>query len=112
MGMEEAIKELYQRREKAKQMGGEERIKRQHTKKRLTTRQRIDKLLDPDSFWEMGMLNTAEDPKVAEVSACDGRIVGVGRIDDRRVAVEAQDRTIMGGSGGKVSTQAPSIFVK
>jgi len=70
VGMEEAIEELHLRRKKAKQMGGEEKVKRQHERGRLTARERIDKLLDPNSFWEVGILNTSDVPEMAEVTPC------------------------------------------
>ncbi len=112
MSMEEAIKELYQYREKAKQMGGEERIKRQHARGRLTARERIDKLVDPGSFWEMGMLNTSNVPGMEEVTAADGRICGMALIDGRMVAIEAQDNTILGGSGGRVSDRKVTQLIR
>ena len=102
MDMEETIRELYLRREKAKQMGGEEKVNRQHAKGRLTARERVDRLMDPESFWEMGMLNTSNVPEMADVTAADGRVCGMATIDGRRVAVEAQDNTVLGGSGGRV----------
>jgi acetyl-CoA carboxylase carboxyltransferase component len=102
MDMEEAIRELYRRREKAKRMGGEEKVRKQHEKGRLTARERVDLLLDPGSFWEMGMLNTSNVPGMEEVTAADGRVCGMGLVDSRKVAVEAQDNTILGGSGGRV----------
>jgi acetyl-CoA carboxylase carboxyltransferase component len=49
MSMEDHIKELYERREKAKQMGGAERIAKQHKRGRLSARERVEKLLDPGS---------------------------------------------------------------
>ncbi len=100
--MDETIRELYLRREKAKQMGGERQVKAQHERGRLTTRERIDKLLDPDSFWEIGMLNRSENPELADETAADGRICGFGTIDRRKVLVTAEDRTILGGSDGWV----------
>ncbi|MFC1954181.1 carboxyl transferase domain-containing protein, partial [Chloroflexota bacterium] len=105
MGMEEAIRELHSRREKAKQMGGEEKVKRQHERGRLTARERIDKLLDLDSFWEVGILNTSDVPEMAEVTPADGRVCGIGTIDGRKVAVIAEDRTVIGGSGGRIGTK-------
>ena len=102
MGMKDAIRELYERREKARQMGGEEQVAMQHARGRLTARERIKKLLDPDSFWEIGLLNRSDIPEMYERTAADGRICGVGTIHGRRVAVVAEDRTILGGSGGRV----------
>jgi len=103
MGMEDAVKELYRRREKAKLMGGEKRVKRQHNRGRLTARERLEKLLDPDSFWEMGLLNTSNVSGKEDITPCDGKIAGVGKIDGRKVAVFAQDPTVLGGSGGRVA---------
>ena len=102
MEMEEAIYELYRRREKAKQLGGEGRIKQQHERGRLTVRERIDKLLDPDSFWEMGVLNHSDVPEVAEITPADGRVCGIGTVNGRKVAIVGEDRTVFGGSGGFV----------
>lgn len=102
MSMEESIKELYERREKAKQMGGAERIAKQHKRGRLSARERVEKLLDPGSFLEFGMLAHANIPELEKLSAADGRICGTGTINGRRVAVIAQDRTVLGGSGGTV----------
>ena len=50
------VDELRRREELAQKMGGEERVKRQHDTGRLTVRERIGKLLDPDSFEEWGGL--------------------------------------------------------
>jgi len=102
MEMEEAIQELYERQKKAKKMGGEKKVRKQHARGRLTARERLDKVLDPGSFWEMGLLNTSNVPGMEDLTAADGRICGMGFIDGRRVAVEAQDNTILGGSGGRV----------
>jgi acetyl-CoA carboxylase carboxyltransferase component len=110
--MEEAVQELYRRSEKAKQMGGEEKIRKQHEKGRLTARERIDKLLDPGSFWEVGILNTSNSPEMEDITAADGRVCGMGFIDGRRVAVEAQDNTILGGSGGRVGAVKVRRLVK
>lgn len=102
---EEAIKELYARREKAKQMGGDKRVAKQHARGRLTARERVDNLLDPGSFMELGMLAHADIPELEELSPADGRICGTGTINGRKVGIIAQDRTVLGGSGGPVGSQ-------
>ena len=53
--MKDIIKKLEEKRKKAQQGGGEERIKTQHDKGKLTARERIDLLLDKDSFEEWDM---------------------------------------------------------
>jgi len=105
MGMEDAIKELYARREKMKQMGGKERVAKQHARGRLTARERIDKLLDPGSFWELGMHAHAVEPELAKVSPADGKICGIGTIGGRKVGIIAQDRTVLGGSSARIGGQ-------
>ncbi len=103
--MEERIKELHSRRERARLMGGESKIQVQHSRGRLSARERIARLLDNGSFRELGILNTSNVPGMEAVSAADGRICGTGLVDGRMTAVEAQDCTILGGSGGRVSHQ-------
>lgn len=105
MAMQDDISELYSRREKAKRMGGDQRVARQHARGRLTARERIEKLLDPGSFLELGMLAHADIPELEDLSAADGRICGTGTINGRRVSIIAQDRTVLGGSGGSVGSQ-------
>jgi acetyl-CoA carboxylase carboxyltransferase component len=62
MPFENEMKELERRREKALAMGGPEKIKRQHDKGKGTARERIAGLLDPGSFFEVGLLNTSDIP--------------------------------------------------
>ncbi len=102
MTMEDSIRELETRRQQAKEMGGPERVAKQHARGRLTARERVEKLLDPGSFFELGMLAHANIPELESLSAADGRICGTGTINGRKVSIIAQDRTILGGSGGTV----------
>jgi propionyl-CoA carboxylase beta chain len=81
--------------------GGEERIKKQHEGGKLTARERIDLLLDPGSFVEIGRFVThrctdfgMEQQKILG----DGVVTGHGLIDGRKVFVFAQDFTVFGGS--------------
>ena len=89
---------------KSKTGGGQSRIDKQHEKGKLTARERIKVLLDPDSFEEYGMfrehranefgLDTKRYPG-------DGVITGSGEINGRLVFVYSQDFTVLGGSLGK-----------
>src|SRR5580692_11110855 len=81
--------------------GGEDRIKKQHEGGKLTARERIDLLVDPGSFIEIGRLVVhrcadfgMEDQKIPG----DGVVTGHGLIDGRKVFVFAQDFTVFGGS--------------
>lgn len=95
------IDEIERRKSFAAQLGGEERIERQHASGRLTARERIDALLDPKSFREIGSLTgTArygEKGELLDVVPANA-IIGSGRLDDRPIAVSADDYTVRGGS--------------
>lgn len=100
MGSEEDIKELERLRAWALAGGGPERIARQHARGRLTARERIEKLVDPGTFFETGMLTHAPEPEWAERTPGDGIICGWGKIEGRIVGVSANDPTVLGGSDG------------
>ncbi|MDD5289487.1 MAG: carboxyl transferase domain-containing protein [Dehalococcoidales bacterium] len=99
MDMKSGLEELKRRREIAVQMGGKEKIEKQHALGRLTARERISKLLDPDSFVESGLLEQYE-----MRGGDDGKelhpamVSGFGKIDSRWVVVRADDRTILAGT--------------
>ncbi len=101
----ELIDEVYRRREKIKQMGGKDRIERQHQQGKLTARERIELLLDPGSFVEINPFvekrNTDFGLDKMDLPA-DGVVTGYGTVDGRPVAVFAQDFTVMGGSLGEM----------
>jgi acetyl-CoA carboxylase carboxyltransferase component len=96
---------LAQRRKKALGMGGPERVRRQQELGKLTVRERIEKLLDPGSLLELGMLATQQSDRIqmaGRYTAADGLIVGYGRISGREVLLGAEDFTVMGGSEGRI----------
>jgi acetyl-CoA carboxylase carboxyltransferase component len=85
-----------------------EDIKSQHDKGKLTAQERIDLLLDKDSFIEFDKF--VETPSheynlQEKKKARDGVITGVGRVNNRKVCVYAQDFTFMGGSMGDAHTR-------
>ncbi len=101
MSWEAEIKELERRRYLAKQQGGSEGIAKQHAKGRLTIRERIDALLDPDSFREHGRATASpvydDNDELVEYAPAN-YVVGFGKIDERRVVVGGEDFTLKGGS--------------
>lgn len=99
------IEELQKRQAKALEMGGEEKIARQHAKGRLTARERIDLLVDKGSFYEIGLLNHSDLPEMREKTPADGKIGGFGTIESRLVAVSADDVTVLAGAGGIIGYQ-------
>jgi acetyl-CoA carboxylase carboxyltransferase component len=99
------IKDLREREEKIKLGGGEERIKKQHTAGKLTARERIEKLLDPDSFVEFNMFAKHQCTDFGmenKETPTEGVVTGYGRIDGRIVFIFSQDFTVMGGSIGEM----------
>lgn len=81
--------------------GGEARIAQQHKKNKLTARERIDLLLDPGTFQEIGafvMHRTKDFGLDKEYYLGDGVVTGYGKIDGRLVYVFSQDFTVFGGA--------------
>ncbi len=95
------IAELERRRTAAMQGGGAERVAQQHSKGRLTARERLDVLLDPGSFEELDMYveHNAVDFGMADKRfPGDGVVTGSGTVNGRLVFVFSQDFTVFGGS--------------
>ncbi len=102
---EELKKQLLEMRKKALEGGGKEAIEKQRKKGKLTARERIERLLDPDSFVEIqefALTRATEFGMDKRRYLGDGVIIGWGTINGRRVLVYAQDFTVMGGSLGEV----------
>ncbi len=81
--------------------GGEKRIEQQHKKGKLTARERLDLLLDPDSFEELGrfVMHRSKDFGLdKEYYLGDGVVTGYGTVNGRLVYVFSQDFTVFGGS--------------
>jgi acetyl-CoA carboxylase carboxyltransferase component len=108
--MHELIRDLESRKEKALQMGGQEKIDRQHSLGRLTARERIDTLVDYDSFFELGMLNHSDMPGKEEGSPGDGIIAGLGKVNGRHIAVLAMDKTVFAGTEGNTSWRKSELI--
>ena len=84
--------------------GGEKKIKKRHEVGKLTARERLHLLLDPETFNEMGMLvthNCNDFGMSGKKILGDGVVTGYGRIHGRQVYVYAEDFTIFGGSLSK-----------
>ena len=89
--------ELKELRETLRKGGGERRIERQHKQGKLTARERVTRLLDPESPWvEVGLL-VAHDRYDGQAPAA-GVVTGVGRVEGREVVVVANDATVKAGS--------------
>jgi propionyl-CoA carboxylase beta chain len=101
MDMEEKIQELKRRDREAELGGGRKRIERQHAKGKMTARERIDYLLDKDSFQEMDkfVVHRCRDFGMEKKKIPgDGVVTGFGTIEKRKVFVFSHDSTVFGGS--------------
>jgi len=95
------LDELRRREQLAAQMGGPEKVRRQHDAGRLTVRERIAALLDDGSFREIGALaGAASYTEAGELKSFRPAnfVTGTGRIDGRKVVVGGDDFTIRGGA--------------
>jgi acetyl-CoA carboxylase carboxyltransferase component len=94
------LRDLEDRLERARQMGGPERLDRLRERGQLNARERIAALLDADSFVELGTLVGGVTEPDEPATPADGFPAGFGRIGGRPVLVGAEDFTVMGGSIG------------
>ncbi|MCJ7773735.1 MAG: propionyl-CoA carboxylase [Desulfobacterales bacterium] len=101
--MDEAIKKYQEIQEKNLLGGGEKHIERQHSRGKLTVRERIEILIDPGSFNELGSCvgttSVRMDGRIPD-APCDGAITGTARVNDRPIMLHASDFTVLGGSTG------------
>ena len=101
MSWQKEIDELKHRESLAKKMGGAERIKRQHDNKRLTVRERIEGLVDKNSFHEIGALAGKADYDAEgklENFVPSNFVLGTANISGRRVVIGGDDFTVRGGA--------------
>jgi acetyl-CoA carboxylase carboxyltransferase component len=95
---EQRLTRLDAMRAEARLGGGQARIDQQHERGKLTARERLDLLLDADSFIELDAFVTNRNPEVETAYLGDGVVTGHGTIDGRLVFVFSQDFTVFGGS--------------
>lgn len=96
---ESALAELEKRRALSRQLGGERRVQRQKDQGRLTIRERIEAMTD--EFQEIGEFTTVDEVDangnvIGKLPA--GFVCGLGKVDDRTVAIGGEDFTIRGGA--------------
>src|SRR4051794_22969737 len=97
MGIEEKIRELQERKERLQQGGGPDRIKKQHDSGKLTARERIEKVVDSESFQEFGLFakhRATEFGMAGKELAADGVVTGAAQVDGRLIHLASQDFTV------------------
>ena len=101
MSWREKTEQIHARREAAKAQGGAESVAKHHAKGRLTVRERIDALIDPGTFDEIGRgagdADLDENGNLIDFSPANF-VLGFAKVDGRRVVVGGEDFTLAGGS--------------
>lgn len=104
--MTNVVDDMKARRERIRvEMGGLDKIERQHSRGRLTVRERIAQLLDEGSFFEFGTFAHSERPEAADTSPGDGKVSGLGTIAGRPVSIAGDDVTVFHGSSSFVGSK-------
>ncbi len=112
--IDDRIQELIENRRKSR-LRNETAIEKQHRSGKMTAFERLDKLLDKDSFIEFGRFvqhRATEFGMDKKKVFGDGVITGLGSIDGRKVAVYLQDFTFMGGSVGEMHASKIASIIK
>lgn len=119
MSWKPEVEGIEARRSRAQEHGGEEAVARQHERGRLTVRERVARILDPDSFREQGPIagHSERDAEGRLVSFTPANyVLGIGRIDGRPCVVGGEDFTQRGGSpspaGLRKSVYAETLAVR
>lgn len=103
--MIEKINELRDRREKLYEGGGKSKLEKHKSQGKLTARERVDRLVDPGSFQEIGLFakhrSTFFDMPSKDLPA-DGVVTGAATVDGRLIHLASQDFTVAGGAAGEV----------
>jgi methylmalonyl-CoA carboxyltransferase large subunit len=103
--MDELVQDLRQRKERLRQGGGPERLAKQKEQGKRTARERIDALVDPGTFEEIGLFAQHRQTQFGMAGKdvpADGVVTGAGSVDGRLVHLASQDFTVLGGSAGEV----------
>lgn len=110
MSWQPELDELEQRKTFAQAMGGPDKVRRQHDAGRLTVRERIDRMVDRDSFHEVGALSGLGEydaqGRVTNVTPANC-VFGRGKVDGRPVVVVGDDFTVRGGSADASISNKP-----
>ena len=97
--MVELLAEIKEQEQQIRQVGGAKAIEAQHSKGRLTARERIDRLIDPGTpFFELGIYAAHEMYQEWGGAPAAGTITGLGRVQGRLVMIIANDATVKAGA--------------
>ena len=105
------IDELRERRAEGRSMGGPDGIARHHASGRLTVRERIERLIDADSFHEIGLLAKPEFRRSKPIPA-DAVVTGYAKIFGRNVGLIGIDSSVVAGTTAPVSMRKQSRIIE
>jgi len=100
MTMRDRVKELEERRARIKQMGGEDKVRKQHERGKWSARERMDRFFDDGKWFEVGVHGTQMAYHGDDKPPADAVVCGYGHVDGRMVCAAAYDFTVKGGSIG------------
>lgn len=103
MPFEELLQQLRERTAKVLGMGGPDKLAKRKAEGHLNARERIDYLIDADSFIESGMFAVGVRPEVRHKTPADGKIAGFARIAGREIALVSNDFTVLGASSSVIN---------
>src|ERR1035437_1468408 len=103
--MQKRVAELKKRRAKTMLGGGQDKIEKQHKAGKMTARERIEALVDPDSFEENGLFAEHRATQFGmshKEMPADGVVTGAASVAGRLIHLASQDFTVAGGAAGEV----------
>ena len=103
MPFEELLQQLRERTAKVLGMGGPDKLAKRKAEGHLNARERIDYLIDAESFIETGMFAVGVRPEVRHKTPADGKIAGFARIAGREIALVSNDFTVLGASSSAIN---------
>src|SRR5215510_3900959 len=105
MSWDDRMKDFEARRERARSMGGPERLARRRAEGRLNARERIARLADAGSFMELGTFNVSDVPGDKDRTPADSKVAGLATtIAGRPVAIASNDFTVMAATSSRVAS--------
>ncbi len=105
MNMEDLVKDLEERRRRVREMGGPDKVHKQHARGKLTARERFALFFDDGVFFEVGLHGRPMGGEPVTDVPADAVVSGFGKVDGRMVCAAAYDFTVKGGSIGQVGEE-------
>lgn len=113
--MQQRLEQLEEARRKVSLGGGQAKIDKQHAKGKLTARERIEALVDEETFHETGMFakhRTTHFGMDGADAPADGVVTGSGAVFGRPLHIASQDFTVMGGSAGEMQSNKVAAMME